>query len=114
MFQCLCNIYTGQFYPIGIRLYEISPPIPLPVYIYFDVFGNLNSDECKRRMLLCNGDSDAGNAKGHFGKDLHEDGRQCGLRIKLNLLPEKKKGRKIYGALSVVRVANWQLRINAN
>lgn len=42
-------------------------------------------------MLLCNGDSDAGNAKGHFGKDLHEDGRHCGLRIKLNLLPEKRK-----------------------
>jgi len=42
-------------------------------------------------MLLCNGDSNAGNAKGHFGKDLHEDGRQCGLRIKLNLLPEKER-----------------------
>lgn len=75
-------------------LYEISPHLLFPVYIstYSEIW---NSGECKRRMLLCNGDSDAGNAKGHFGKDLHEDGGQCGLRIKLNLLPAKEREWKI-------------------
>lgn len=83
----------------------ISSPIHHFLYIHFDVFGNLNSDECKRRMLLCNGDSDAGGKRegGILGKDLHEDGRQRGLRIKLNLLLDegkKKKGKKIEDALS--------------
>lgn len=60
-------------------------------------------------MLLCNGDSDAGNAKGHFGKDLHEDGRQCGLRIKLNLFPEKEGGGDLRRVESSARgkLATW-------
>ncbi|KYQ51687.1 hypothetical protein ALC60_09225, partial [Trachymyrmex zeteki] len=42
-------------------------------YVLF--FGNLNSGQCKRYMLLCNSHSN-GNVRGCFGKDLHEDGEE--------------------------------------
>lgn len=63
------------------RLYEISPTTLSALYI----FGDLNSGQCKRYMLLCNSRSDAGNARGHFGKDLHVDGGEAsGSRIELD------------------------------
>lgn len=68
----------------------------LSIYLrYILYFGGLNSGQCKRYMLLCNSHSNAENVKGHFGKDLHEGGREnavCELNwTKLNLFPGKRK-----------------------
>lgn len=87
----------SHFSRICIR--EISPSIYLRYVLYL---GDLNSGQCKMYMLLCNSHSNAGYVRGHFGKDLHEDGRGSAFRelnwIKLNLSPEKGR----FKVLSVV------------
>ncbi|EGI68283.1 hypothetical protein G5I_03065 [Acromyrmex echinatior] len=54
------------------RRKRLSICLDLKRYVLF--LGDLNSGQCKRYMLLCNSHSNAGNVRGRFGKDLHEDG----------------------------------------